>query len=224
MGACAELSSQVAASICEPGASVLQPARINTAAGRMRSQDPDPPFHPSCAPEGKESRVRVIRGHRSFQTLQQPHQRLLGSIAALALKALGTVPSGTNIVGPETLSFSLFQDICDSIRAEQQRLSSALNTLVHMASGQDPLPEASVRCSGCRRQQWRSSPRSSAAVMGKSPCPCQQHLPDSKPALVSSRCRAQHYPFLTQKVNDFSVKSNISRTHPADLMSTEHSF
>lgn len=109
-----------AAGICNPGGNVL----------RLDPPDADPPFHPSLCFQSKKRAETgesvsgsyegtVVSKHSkscsSFTALQQPHQKSRwDSSLPWPSTAFGTVPAGTNTVGPETLGFTVLQDICVS--------------------------------------------------------------------------------------------------------------
>lgn len=94
---------------------------------KIRSQDPDPPFHPSLrfqrkrrAETGKSLsgsyEGTMVSKHSescsSFTALRQPHQKShCVSSLPWPSTAFGAVPAGTNIVGPDTLGFAVLQDI-----------------------------------------------------------------------------------------------------------------
>lgn len=93
----------------------------------IRSQDPDPPFHPFLRFQGEKRAETgesmpgsyegsVVSKHgescSSFVALSQPHQKSHWvSLLPWASAAFGAAPAGTNIVGSETLGFTVLQDI-----------------------------------------------------------------------------------------------------------------
>lgn len=172
-----QFTPPTAASICKPRANVLHLApEIN------RGWDPDPAFHPSLHFQRKRRtetgesmsgsyKCTVVSKHSetcsSFAAPQQPHQKSRWvSVLPWPSTAFGVVPDGTNIIGTETLGFSVLQDIS----------VSGLSIKDLTPCERPSFPEPVDRSRGFRELQW-----------------LQKRVMEMKSTLLSSYCGKEVY-------------------------------